>query len=285
MNKTFLKFGIIITVIFLFVCSFSIRIKAESSINSTDLTWSIYNPAGYIYHATSTKYTVDKTQNNVANFISQTIVAHNSTSVNLSSVLDSYSQSITIHDLVTYNYNWVFLDWTSLFTGYGSSADYMVQFVVVLDTIPGVTSSALASTYINANFGYYVDTYFTFVAFETATYNEGYQDGYYDGFDDGYVDGYDIGVDNAENGMFDYGSAVSGFTESGSYDYFEGYDDGYTTGSGISIETFNLWPGVWDFMSGLFLIQLFPGLTIGALFGISITIPLAFWMLKFFKKG
>jgi len=289
MNKTFLKFGIIITVIFLFVCSFSISIKAD------DYPTNLYRYTGYSYSVGSYNYTYSFTG------VEDTVIHY---SITIADEILPYPTDLSDADFVEY----------SLYCNYSTSSDYYVvnesddidnygsviaegYFVAIDDfTLTFIFEINNTDQTYNSDVDLMLDTtsigirYFdSYEPFPTRDYFTGWQDGFdeglADGLVDGWQDGYDIGVDNAQNGMYDYGSAVYGFPESGSYDYFEGYDDGYTTGSGISIETFNLWPGVWDFMSGLFLIQLFPGLTIGALFGISITVPLAFWMLKFFKKG
>lgn len=260
-------------------------VSAESSINSYDLTWSVYNPAGYIYYVTSNKIDIDLDNDLVVNLINQNIATNSSTRVTVTSVLDSYSQSIVFSDLVSYNYNWFFLEWLDNFSGYGTSTDYQVQFQLVIYNQAGITSSSLALNYVNTNFGLYDDIYFTFVSREDMLFDDAYSEGYLNGYDIGVIDGYDDGFDNGVNDLYDNGSVYYDLPLNSSDDYLSGYDDGYELGSGISFQDFNVWSAVWSFFDGLFAIALFPGLTIGGLFGIGITVPLAFWMLKFFKKG
>ena len=61
-------------------------------------------------------------------------------------------------------------------------------------------------------------------------YASGLADGYANGYDSGYDDGYDIGYGDGQDDMFDNGSELYGYSETGSYDFAQGYTNGTTVG-------------------------------------------------------
>ena len=114
----------------------------------------------------------------------------------------------------------------------------------------------------------------------THGYNDGYNDGYTDGKEDGYTDGYWGGYDDGVN---------DGYADG----YWGGYDDGYYWGDldgynrGIN-EDFNAYSylfGMFGAFSGLFAVELLPGLTIGGIAILVLTLTLLPFLIGLFTKG
>ncbi len=108
--------------------------------------------------------------------------------------------------------------------------------------------------------------------------------GYFDGYENGYTDGYEHGnTDGYADGYAD-GSADS---------YLDGYNEGYKWGDidgynrGIN-EDFNAYSylfGMFGAFSGLFAVELLPGLTIGGIAILVLSLTLLPFLIGLFTKG
>jgi hypothetical protein len=108
--------------------------------------------------------------------------------------------------------------------------------------------------------------------------------GYFDGYETGYNDGY-------ENGNAD--GYADGYADGSADSYLDGYNDGYKWGDidgynrGIN-ENFNAYSylfGMFGAFSGLFAVELLPGLTIGGIAILVLSLTLLPFLIGLFTKG
>ena len=99
--------------------------------------------------------------------------------------------------------------------------------------------------------------------------NEEYWNGYDDGMSSGLIDGYNNGYANGINQSYQIG-------------YDDGYLDGYDDGTAIDTDVRPLFQTLISFIGSVFMLTIFPGVTIGVLVSIPISFALFKWFMKMF---
>jgi hypothetical protein len=95
-------------------------------------------------------------------------------------------------------------------------------------------------------------------------YDGGYDNGYFDGFNDGYDNGYDGGYEDG---------------------YYWGDLDGYNRGINEDFNAYSYLFGMFGAFSGLFAVELLPGLTIGGIAILVLSLTLLPFLIGLFTKG
>lgn len=107
---------------------------------------------------------------------------------------------------------------------------------------------------------------------DSAGYFDGYNDGYTDGNTHGYNDGYNDGyTDGKEDGYTD--------------GYYWGDLDGYNRGINEDFNAYSYLFGMFGAFSGLFAVELLPGLTIGGIAILVLSLTLLPFLIGLFTKG
>lgn len=107
---------------------------------------------------------------------------------------------------------------------------------------------------------------------DSADYFGGYEDGYNDGVADGYNDGYTDGSAD---------SYLDGYNDG----YYWGDKDGYNRGINEDFNAYSYLFGMFGAFSGLFAVELLPGLTIGGIAILVLSLTLLPFLIGLFTKG
>lgn len=107
---------------------------------------------------------------------------------------------------------------------------------------------------------------------DSASYFDGYETGYNDGVADGYADGY-------ADGSAD--SYLDGYNDG----YYWGDKDGYNRGINEDFNAYSYLFGMFGAFSGLFAVELLPGLTIGGIAILVLSLTLLPFLIGLFTKG
>lgn len=111
---------------------------------------------------------------------------------------------------------------------------------------------------------------------DSAGYFDGYETGYNDGYADGNADGY---ADGYADGSAD--SYLDGYNEG----YKWGDIDGYNRGINEDFNAYSYLFGMFGAFSGLFAIELLPGLTVGGIAILVLSLTLLPFLIGLFTKG
>lgn len=107
---------------------------------------------------------------------------------------------------------------------------------------------------------------------DSAGYFDGYENGYSDGYTHGNADGYNDGyTDGKEDGYTD--------------GYYWGDLDGYNRGINEDFNAYSYLFGMFGAFSGLFAVELLPGLTIGGIAILVLSLTLLPFLIGLFTKG
>lgn len=244
-----------------------VDVRADYTIPNTNITWTVTNPAPSVWEGNSQYITVGVSPSSYVFVFNNVIPSSQTLEIYLNSTTGGYTVTYLVNLYSTFNY----IDFSELFSGRTFYSDTRFKLRLITN---GSYTSASYSTYLESNIGLY--DYSVFSGVVTVSDEESYAVGYSDGLDMGVISGYDTGFNEGYLDGIDDGY-IDGYSEGSDTGYTSGYNDGV-------LSNVNFWGGVWAFFDGLFTVTLFPGLTIGGLLSISITLPFAYWVLRFFKK-
>ena len=155
-----------------------------------------------------------------------------------------------------------------------TTAEYLAYTNVDLMIIKVYTSAP--SYLLNVDINLFDDTGLKIV---TKTYTNGLQEGFQllaqsygpnepsGSYQGGYIDGYNDGLNNVDNNQANYN---------------DGYTDGYNDGTAIDTDVRPLFQTLISFIGSVFMLTIFPGVTIGVLVSIPISFALFKWFMKMF---